>query len=1101
MGKINHDDLFDKDGLFGKELRDLKNLKELFDLFVKNSIKDAKRLSDELADVNITGDPEDIKKAEAALESVNKATEEHIQIQKKQATVDQEIIKLNIKRAKIAKSTGKSLAEQRGELRRLRKEQKSTIKGADRLNDLLETLEENGKGNSKSAKGLRKEVKKLNKELDVGEAKISAAGIELSELNKVQKLATRDSLKLVGAYEKQSRRLNDLRKEWKDLAAQNLDNSDQANVLLTEIQELDTTLKNIDGTVGQNQRNVGNYTDSLVAAAQQTGFLSKITGFATEVQQQFAVITGLVSSSLDKETIVKNKNAIATKKMSVGNRLAAKGLKALRIGAVAAVAALLAIGAAAAKSLAGTQAVADEAEELGARLGTAVDVVAGAVGQNLLGSFNQFRGGLNFIFGDVKKGQEQVLRGLQQTTGSFDNLGDKIVAADKATLDLVRSQRQFRIDSREIRLNIVALTEEEETRRAIADDATRSFKEREDAARQARKATQGRVNEELKLRQKELEFADAEVKRGEILAANNIATNDLLDKQLEAQLALAEAESAAAVVAIENEKQRRELVQDRLEKDLDILIDGFDNQKTINERLIADDRKTLEEREKIFKDTIKLSNISFQKQSDVISQFAQKNVDVNSLVQESDAEVLRQRIRNLGLSEIVEGRLLEIIRERRIVLQDIADLQRTLGDERLAQLKEAEQIELSLIEDKFDKEIQIREVAFQEQRLQLLENTTISEEKRAELIKALRKKLDKEISELEDEKANEAISNQEKIAAARIDQQVKDFDNEKEFQEFRERELTKIKIDAAKKRLDLLSGIEGKAAEVEREELKAQIALLEAQLDKANVVRLKKLAQNSVDIVEELAAIDKKSSDARIKRIDEDLKENEDRQSSLRAAAENGQKDALASLQQLEKQEAALRTEKNAALERQKRIEIGLAAINLLNSKIQSGDKNAVANTAKDILKLIGLLQGLPKFYGGTTNVGESLGRPVLKGRDAYPIRVHGTERIFSGDQNKRIPKNMDNETAANILRDAASGKMMYASEFDNPTKSVRVERKDTDLIRSIDGMHNSIKALPGRMPTPEMDVDAVTGIVTTLIKTGNRIERTRKKLPTIFKT
>lgn len=70
---------------------------------------------------------------------------------------------------------------------------------------------------------------------------------------------------LIGAYEKQSIRLNSLRKSYKDLAVQNRENSFEAKKLLKEIKALDTSLKEVDATVGQHQRNVGNYKDALSA--------------------------------------------------------------------------------------------------------------------------------------------------------------------------------------------------------------------------------------------------------------------------------------------------------------------------------------------------------------------------------------------------------------------------------------------------------------------------------------------------------------------------------------------------------------------------------------------------------------------------------------------------------------------------------------------------------------------------------------------------------------------------------------------------------------------------------------------------------------------
>ena len=48
------------------------------------------------------------------------------------------------------------------------------------------------------------------------------------------------------------------------------------------------------------------------------------------------------------------------------------------------------------------------------------------------------------------------------------------------------------------------------------------------------------------------------------------------------------------------------------------------------------------------------------------------------MIKESDATVLNEKIRNLELSEIIEGRLLEIIRDRKTAEQDFADTKKDL---------------------------------------------------------------------------------------------------------------------------------------------------------------------------------------------------------------------------------------------------------------------------------------------------------------------------------------------------------------------------------------------------------------------------------------
>lgn len=275
-----------------------------------------------------------------------------------------------------------------------------------------------------------------------------------------------------------------------------------------------------------------------------------------------------------------------------------------------------------------------------------------------------------------------------------------------AFAELSKARRQTYIANRDLQKQIADLAAEEQLLQSVADDATRSFKEREEAASRADALTKQRAGLELQMARKNLEFINTEIdlkkKAGQV-------DDELLDSQVDAYKEARQAEAEYLLAVQDNTKRVNELKQDRLERDLDILIDGFDNQKTINERLIADETKTFEERRKILEDTRKLSDDSFAKQIETIQQFTGVQVDANELIKEQDAIVLNQRIRSLGLSEIIEGRLLEIVRERRIAIQDLNEAEKELNEnektenaDRAKQQKEIYKQQQETIEQEYD---------------------------------------------------------------------------------------------------------------------------------------------------------------------------------------------------------------------------------------------------------------------------------------------------------------------------------------------------------------------------------------------------------------
>lgn len=278
-----------------------------------------------------------------------------------------------------------------------------------------------------------------------------------------------------------------------------------------------------------------------------------------------------------------------------------------------------------------------------------------------------------------------------------------------AFTELANARRQTRIANRDLEKQIADLSAQEQLLQAVADDATRSFKEREEAAAKADALTKQRAAIQLSMAKQNLQYINTEIdlkkKAGQV-------DDELLDAQVDAYKEVREAEAEYRLAVQDNTKRINELKQDRLERDLDILIDGFDNQKTINERLIADENKTFDERRKILEETRKLSDDSFAKQIETIQKFTGVQVEASELIAEQDAIALNQRIRSLGLSEIIEGRLLEIVRDRKTAIQDLNEAETSLNDaekkandEKAKQQKELYKKQQEIIEQEYDRRL------------------------------------------------------------------------------------------------------------------------------------------------------------------------------------------------------------------------------------------------------------------------------------------------------------------------------------------------------------------------------------------------------------
>lgn len=141
-----------------------------------------------------------------------------------------------------------------------RKNNARLLKETDRISkDLVKTQDKLSIAFSKENKELikkRAELNKTNKELR------DQAKTQL-EVERRQKAGIKNAQKLAGQYDKLSRELRENKKLAKDIAIAYGENSEEFKAIQSDVQALDQRLKGLDATLGDHQRNVGNY-DSVI---------------------------------------------------------------------------------------------------------------------------------------------------------------------------------------------------------------------------------------------------------------------------------------------------------------------------------------------------------------------------------------------------------------------------------------------------------------------------------------------------------------------------------------------------------------------------------------------------------------------------------------------------------------------------------------------------------------------------------------------------------------------------------------------------------------------------------------------------------------------
>lgn len=743
MDKLKYSDFFDfsDDKPIKEIISNLEKMENVYDKLIGTVKSESGKISSAWDDLK--------KKADGLAKEVGQLNETQEDGQKslgELAKATNQMIITNGKYKKSLEDNEKELQGYNNGLGLVKKAQddlkKSTDNTSGSLTELKKQLREAEKAYSALGDSVDDAIKQehLNNISELSK-RVNASSKALKEAKKAADFAA-------GSYNE----LNDFvlkgRKRLKDMEGSLEGNSEEFKQLQTEVAEAIVKLKEWDQSIGDNFRNVGNYKESVKEAVAEIDLFGK-------VNEQTGGILGIVSKTY---AILTKQTEAQAAAQEGANKSTTRGAKAFRVlgkalkatGIVAIIAAIASLVGYFTKTISG-----------GTQLAKIMNRVT-AVFNVLVGSLASAGKALVSFFNNLRSGEwDAAKQDLQGVTGAFDNFGERVSSQIKQMDELTQATAYYRKSVRELEIAIAQLTTAEELSQAASDAATLSFKQREEAALRTAKAGEELRMAQIKLAQEELRIANMRLK---IAQDEGLATNELLDEQKDAQVQLIEAEKELTLFLFEQEELRRQLKQDRLEKDLDILIDGFDNQKTINERIVADERTSQRKRQELFLETQKLSDIAFQKQIETIQKFTNESINANDLLATSDAQVLNEKIRALGLSEIIEGRLLEVIRERRTVTQDLADIEKDINDRAIAMLGELVNNERALIDERIAARQELGDLEIQVQEESLAKGL-INEQEFADRVRKINEDLTNDILKLQEQRATTEFS----IGAAQLD--------------------------------------------------------------------------------------------------------------------------------------------------------------------------------------------------------------------------------------------------------------------------------------------------------------------------------------------
>ena len=156
-----------------------------------------------------------------------------------------------------------------------------------------------------------------------------------------------------------------------------------------------------------------------------------------------------------------------------------------------------------------------------------------------------------------------------------------------------------------------------------------------------------------------------------------------------------------------------------------------------------------------------------------------------------------------------------------------------------------------------------------------------------------------------------------------------------------------------------------------------------------------------------------------------------------------------------------------------------LTLFNLVSAYAASGDKNALARGFVDFGLLTAFSAGLTRFYEGTENVNEGLGRgnATFKGKDGFLGNVNGRNFRFDGDE--RIMSSLQNALLGDMSNDDLVTNALLGSQMSDyyPAQSpvqqmpYQAQRKDFETMVKVkvestsnDAVVKEIKAMRKQM-------------------------------------
>jgi myosin heavy subunit len=781
-------------------------------------------------------------------------------------------------------------------------------------------------------------------------------------------------------YKQKSALLNNLRNEYKNLAAQNKQNTAEAQALLTQVSALDKELKTIDATVGQHQRNVGNYSSALAGLDERmkTGNLTIREQSKLMKEYQTIALQAGTETAIGREAI-KRAAELKDRLSDVNVRTKILSSDTLKLDTALAG---LGFGASVFQGIQGAMALAGvESKEL-----MAVMVRLQAV-QAVSNSINQIATALNkdqLLGIQLRIGLEKMKTYFlgQGTTATIANTAATTAQAGATTV-ATGATRLLGLAMKA--LPIVAIVGGITLLVGFLYKLSTSNKEAAAA---------------IKKRREEDERANKVAQEAREHIAKESAAFVGLIVQLKA--------------TNKNSAERKDLIND-INKQYGTTLQNLTDETAFQNQLnqaVADYISFQRIKFQISKNEEAINN-NLIKQSKLQAELREVNKNLLNAEFAAAAEIAKFAGQDVSAERLVSVQNLERLKKAQKDLTDeLAAANQRLDGYGLSQLKLNQQIkgnytpttvkQTKAVKEQGDAYIylttQLKELsktsAFDPD---AVEKTMMLEKERAVIIENIAV-LDAEIALARAKQTNDTAA----IAAA-------------------EEQIKKAKIDAinAQLKFELLSETDP----AKRVKLEKQAALDILNINNQIVKNEKETSEAVIATINAVADAQKAASDKRMKLIDQEIAAAQKQFDYFQGLAANGNINAKESLAEQQRLIVEANKQKEKEMRRQARIELAVSAYNAYQKNVEDKSvKNPLAKTITDITLLSQFIQNLPAFLDGTEDTGKN--GQGIDGKGGFQAILHPNERVLTKEQNQMIGSLTNNELAK-IAMEYNTGSLM----------------------------------------------------------------------------